>query len=115
MSLSLKRLLPKPIRDALRPLVRLVRRLLRAVMLSAVVAIPLPTPRRVQVNYGLPVSLVPRGIQAGGIVKFGYLANVYLHRPLRFNLLYLGSSALPSRPFGSVRMARRKGAKFVWN
>jgi glycosyltransferase involved in cell wall biosynthesis len=115
MSKLLKQFLPSPIWNALRPPALVVRRLRSLAALRAVAAAPLPHPGTVHVNYGLPVTARARGVQAGGIVKFGSLARLYPHKPWIFNLLYLGSSALPPDAVRLAEVAHRKGAKIVWN
>jgi glycosyltransferase involved in cell wall biosynthesis len=51
----------------------------------------------------------------GGHVKFALLDRELPNAPLDFNVLYLGSSALPAEAAMLVRLARRRGAAFVWN
>jgi glycosyltransferase involved in cell wall biosynthesis len=51
----------------------------------------------------------------GGAVKFQLLERAFPNTPRDFNVLYLGSSSLPLDARMLVRLARRRGAAFVWN
>ncbi len=51
----------------------------------------------------------------GGMVKFAMLAEHIPNAPRDFNLLYLGSSSMPRDASALVGLARRRGARFVWN
>ena len=51
----------------------------------------------------------------GGTVKFRILDRALPNAPRAFNVLYLGSSSLPLEARMLVRLARRRGAAFVWN
>jgi glycosyltransferase involved in cell wall biosynthesis len=51
----------------------------------------------------------------GGAVKFQALDDVFPNSPSDFNLLYLGSSTIPADARMLIRLARRRGAAFVWN
>ena len=51
----------------------------------------------------------------GGIIKFQRLNEIFPNTPRRFNILYLGSSNRPPFAEQLCRIARQKGAKFVWN
>jgi glycosyltransferase involved in cell wall biosynthesis len=51
----------------------------------------------------------------GGIIKFQRLNEIFPNTPRRFNILYLGSSNRPPFAEQLCCIARRKGAKFVWN
>ena len=66
------------------------------------------------VSYGydeLPVD----GVVSGGAVKFVLLAEELPNAPRDFNVLYLGSSSMPLDAWMLARLARRRGAAFVWN
>jgi glycosyltransferase involved in cell wall biosynthesis len=67
------------------------------------------------VSYG--VDEMPSGgnVVFGGAVKFQLLHRVLPNAPRDFNVLYLGSSSLPLEAPVLVRLARRRGAAFVWN
>ncbi len=68
-----------------------------------------------QVWYGqprIPSSLEPA---IGGIVKFQRMQDIYPNSPARFNILYMVSSQPPRGAVALARLARRKGAKVVWN
>ena len=51
----------------------------------------------------------------GGAVKFQALDGVFPNSPRDFNLLYLGSSTIPTDAAILIRLARRRGAAFLWN
>jgi len=51
----------------------------------------------------------------GGAVKFQLLHERFPNAPRDFNVLYLGSSSMPLDAPALVRLARRRGAAFVWN
>jgi glycosyltransferase involved in cell wall biosynthesis len=57
----------------------------------------------------------PDDVVIGGHVKFALLNGELPNAPLDFNVLYLGSTALPVEAPLLVRLARRRGAAFVWN
>jgi glycosyltransferase involved in cell wall biosynthesis len=102
-----------------------VRRARNAVRLARLTARQRPrwrriaaaTPRRGEpaVSYG--VERMPGGdhVVYGGAVKFQLLAEAFPNAPLDFNVLYLGSSSMPLESATLVRLARRRGAAFVWN
>jgi glycosyltransferase involved in cell wall biosynthesis len=73
---------------------------------------PMPT-GGVHVYYGG----VPRGhdVVSGGAVKLSRLAETFPNEPERWNVLYLGSSALPVDARTLVRIAEARGARFVLN
>ena len=74
-------------------------------------------PRRdgVAVSYGY--ERMPSGddVVYGGHVKFTLLDRDLPNVPRDFNVLYLGSSALPVEAARLVELARRRGAAFAWN
>ncbi len=51
----------------------------------------------------------------GGHVKFQLLDGRLPNEPRAFNVLYLGSTSMPLEAPVLVRLARRRGAAFVWN
>ena len=51
----------------------------------------------------------------GGAVKFQALDGAFPNSPRDFNLLYLGSSTVPADARMLIRLARRRGAAFLWN
>lgn len=51
----------------------------------------------------------------GGIVKLQRMQDAFPNSPYRFNVLYMVSSRLPHAPVAIARLARSKGARFVWN
>jgi glycosyltransferase involved in cell wall biosynthesis len=51
----------------------------------------------------------------GGMVKFQRLQQVFPNRPRDFNLLYLGSSSLPTDEQAVIRLAKKRRAPIVLN
>jgi glycosyltransferase involved in cell wall biosynthesis len=105
-------------RRALRPARRAGRRLAADVRARrrrrALLAAGPAEPGRVAVYYGvarLPARDAP---VHGGAVKFQELHDV-LPNTASFNVLYLGSSTVPTDADELVAVARRRGAAFVWN
>ena len=76
---------------------------------------PKRTRTGVRVFYGH--DLVPKDGEpvAGGTAKFQRLARRFPNRSTDFNLLYLGSTALPRDLEALLRLARRRGIKVVVN
>jgi glycosyltransferase involved in cell wall biosynthesis len=73
-----------------------------------------PRGGRLAVSYGQRIP--PLGEPTnGGLVKFQYLNRVFRNHPWRFNVIYLGSSCMPADVLELVQVARRKGARIVWN
>jgi glycosyltransferase involved in cell wall biosynthesis len=74
-------------------------------------------PRRdeIAVGYGVERMPGPDEVVYGGHVKFSVLAESLPNAPRDFNVLYLGSSALPLEAPKLVELARRRGAAFAWN
>lgn len=74
-------------------------------------------PRRheIAVSYGIDLMPRPADIVFGGAVKFAVLNERFPNAPRDFNVLYLGSSSMPIEAPTLVRLARRRGAVFVWN
>jgi glycosyltransferase involved in cell wall biosynthesis len=67
------------------------------------------------VSYGYEWMPAPDDVVYGGHVKFSLLDEELPNAPRDFNVLYLGSSALPIEARRLVELARRRGAAFVWN
>ena len=74
-----------------------------------------PRPGEVRVSYEHQPIPAPQGIMVGGMVKFVPLMQIFPPSPWRFNILYLGSSALPPDLPQLLRLARRNGAKIILN
>jgi glycosyltransferase involved in cell wall biosynthesis len=74
-------------------------------------------PRRgeLAVSYGVERMPGPEDVVYGGAVKFALLAEALPNAPRDFNVLYLGSTSMPLEARTLVRLARRRGAAFVWN
>jgi glycosyltransferase involved in cell wall biosynthesis len=74
-------------------------------------------PRRgeVAVSYGYDRMPGLDEVVYGGAVKFVLLDRELPNAPRDFNVLYLGSSAMPLDAWMLVRLARRRHARFVWN
>jgi len=51
----------------------------------------------------------------GGIVKFQRLQDLFPNDPLRFNVMYVGSSSFPRDLRALLRLAERREAAIVWN
>lgn len=75
------------------------------------------SPRRggLAVSYGVERMPADDEVVIGGHVKFQLLAADLPNSPEDFNVLYLGSSSIPAEAGALVRLARRRGAPFVWN
>jgi glycosyltransferase involved in cell wall biosynthesis len=74
-----------------------------------------PAADGVHVFYGVERMPGPDEPLAGGLVKSQRLTAVAPNAPRAFNLLYLVSSARPRDTDALVRLARRRGAAFIWN
>jgi glycosyltransferase involved in cell wall biosynthesis len=74
-------------------------------------------PRRdsIAVSYGLDRMPSADDVVYGGHVKFSLLDEELPNAPRDFNVLYLGSSAMPLEARRLVELARRRGAAFAWN
>jgi glycosyltransferase involved in cell wall biosynthesis len=72
-------------------------------------------PEGLAVSYGVERIPGPDEVVEGGWVKFALLAEELPNSPRDFNVLYLGSSSIPSGSRALARLARRRGAAFVWN
>ena len=88
---------------------------LRAKGRAALIARSRPAEGEVAVSYGHRRIPVPGESVEGGMVKFQRLQRVFPHRPRDFNLLYLGSSSLPTDEQTVIALARRRGAPLVVN
>jgi glycosyltransferase involved in cell wall biosynthesis len=79
-----------------------------------IAAAPPPT-ESLAVSYGY--ERMPRRDEVvyGGQVKFQLLNEHLPNEPRAFNVLYLGSTSMPLEASLLVRLARRRGAAFVWN
>lgn len=88
---------------------------LRAQGRAAVIARSRPAEGEVAVSYGHRRIPAPGEPVEGGMVKFQRLQRVFPHRPRDFNLLYLGSSSLPTYEQTAIELARRRGAPVVVN
>lgn len=74
-----------------------------------------PRPQGLAVSYGVERMPSPDDVVYGGHVKFSLLNERLPNAPRDFNVLYLGSSALPLEAPQLVRLARSRGAAFAWN
>src|SRR5438270_306845 len=82
---------------------------------AAAIALGRPTRDEIAVFYGHRRLPAPGEPVEGGMVKFQRLQSVYPNRPRDFNLLYLGSSSLPSDEQAVIRLAKRRRAPIVVN
>ncbi|NJL53879.1 glycosyltransferase family 4 protein [bacterium] len=75
------------------------------------------TPKLPKISVFYGHEHVPRTgeIAHGGIVKFQRMQANFPNSPYRFNILYMVSSRKPQDAGQLLWLARRKGAKFVWN
>lgn len=69
----------------------------------------------VAVSYGVESMPQRADVVFGGAVKFQVLAEPFPNAPRDFNVLYLGSSSMPVEAPRLLRIARHRGAAFVWN
>ena len=74
-----------------------------------------PRENGLAVSYGVELMPSPGDVVYGGHVKFSLLHEELPNAPRDFNVLYLGSSALPIEASKLVDLARRRAAAFVWN
>ncbi|HEU0302959.1 MAG TPA: glycosyltransferase family 4 protein [Gaiellaceae bacterium] len=88
---------------------------LRAAGRAALIATSRPARGEVAVSYGHRRLPAPGEPVEGGMVKFQRLQSAFPHRPSDFNLLYLGSSSLPSNERTAISLARRRRAPIVLN
>jgi glycosyltransferase involved in cell wall biosynthesis len=73
-----------------------------------------PARGRVAVFYGRDIP-GPTDPAHGGLIKFQELASALPNDRASFNVLYLGSSTFPRDGADLVKLARARGAAFVWN
>jgi glycosyltransferase involved in cell wall biosynthesis len=95
-----------------------VRRVLgsvRAAGRRAAIALSRPSRSGVAVFYGHRTIPAPGEPVAGGLVKLQRLQPAFPNRPRDFNLLYLGSSTLPTDWRTVLRLAARRNARVVVN
>lgn len=112
----------KPIPAPLRPL---AHRLRDGTVEAALIGRQLPRWRRLlatppaadglRVSYGVEAMPGDGEVVYGGRVKFQELNRLLPNAPEDFNVLYLGSTAMPLDARALVAFARRRGAAFVWN
>lgn len=114
--------MPERIPWRLRAPVRRVRNAAAAARLTASEwrrwrSIAAGAPRRGEpaVSYGVEAMPAESDVVFGGAVKFQLLHRSFPNAPRDFNVLYLGSSSAPVDAPTLVRLARRRGAAFVWN
>lgn len=88
---------------------------LRSAGRSAVIRLSRPARGGAAVWYGHRRIPAPGEAVEGGMVKFQRLQEAFPNRPRDFNLLYLGSSSLPSDAETAIRLAQRRGAPVVVN
>lgn len=70
---------------------------------------------KIAVFYGRDRIPRPGEVASGGIVKFQRMQEDFPNAPRCFNILYMVSSARPQDSEQLLWLARRKGAKFLWN
>jgi glycosyltransferase involved in cell wall biosynthesis len=88
---------------------------LRAKARAALIARSRPARGEVAVSYGHRRVPAPGEPVEGGMVKFQRLQQAFPHRPRDFNLLYLGSSSLPTDEQQVIALAQRRDAPVVVN
>ena len=76
---------------------------------AARIALSRPERGGVAVSYGHRHIPAPGEAVEGGMVKFQRLQRTFPHRARDFNLLYLGSSSLPTDEQRVIALARRRG------
>src|SRR4029077_20281767 len=81
----------------------------------AAIGLSRPATGELAVFYGHRRPPAPGDPVEGGMVKFQGLQTVFPNRPRDFNLLYLGSSSLPSDEQAVTRLAKRRRAPIVLN
>ena len=112
---SIKRLILRPIRWILSFLIRLGRswrdqKRWLSIMLSGV-----PDSGQVAVHYGYDHVPRPDEPVRAGMVKFQRMQDVFPNSPRHFNILYMGSSSIPSDWPQLLWLARIKRVRLVWN
>lgn len=106
------RLVPSPLRGRLTPIRLLLQNARRwpGILLSGA-----PDRGEIRVCYGrdrLPPLDQP---SQGGMVKIQRMQEAFPNAPRQFNILYLVSSGMPEDWAQTLWLARRKGARIVWN
>jgi glycosyltransferase involved in cell wall biosynthesis len=81
----------------------------------AAIAAARPRDDGLAVSYGYERMPTPDDVVYGGHIKFTLLDRELPNAPRDFNVLYLGSSALPLEAPRLVELARSRGAAFAWN
>src|SRR4029077_7433738 len=81
----------------------------------AAIGLSRPATGELAVFYGHRRPPAPGDPVEGGMVKFQGLQTVFPNRPRDFNLLYLGSSSLPSDEQAVIRLPKRRGPRGVVN
>lgn len=74
-----------------------------------------PARDTIRVSYGYDRLPARDELAFGGMVKFQLLADRLPNASRDFNVLYLGSSSMPPDALALAWLARRRGAKLVWN
>ncbi len=92
-----------------------IRRYRRWVRWGRIVLGGTPAQNSIRVFYGHDDVPGPTDQAHGGMVKFQRMQDVFLNAPRRFNILYMVSSWRPKDWSQLLWLARRKGAKIVWN
>ena len=108
----LKRVIPRVLQQRIGRLVRPLWAFVRAVAMARA---EVPKDGTISVYYGF--RRVP-GLEDqahGGIVKFQRMQDVFPNSPNRFNILYMVSSRMPLDAVEVAWLARKKGARVVWN
>lgn len=108
----LSRLVPTPLRGHLTPARLLLQNLRRwpAILLSQRAG-----RQAIRVSYGQDVLPTLDEPSQGGIVKVQRMQEAFPNSPRHFNILYLVSSGMPEDWAQTLWLARRKGARLVWN
>ena len=81
----------------------------------AAIGLSRPARGEIAVFYGHRRLPGPGDAVEGGMVKFQRLQTTFPNRPRDFNVLYLGSSSLPSDEQDVIRLAARRGAPLLVN
>src|SRR5947209_2366067 len=114
MSVSVPWVLRSPVRRA-RNAVAAARLIARQRARWRAIAATPPRTGALAVSYGVESMPSASDVVFGGAVKFELLHRDLPNAPRDFNVLYLGSSSMPIESPKLVRLARRRGAAFVWN
>jgi len=102
----------RPVRVTLRDSARTARDARRWV---AIARAPRPTGSVPRVYYGQDRVPAPSEPAHGGTVKLQALQGEFPNQPRGFDVLYLGSSTVPPDSRTLIWLARRRGARLVWN